>query len=114
MKNWNRISLAAAAIAGLVASFAAIQPALADGAKLTIHNGLSQDVDIVVWEGDGDHKKGDAGGITAGHFPAGAAGSANVTKCHFTVYLFAKDGSVHHKQFTDCSITDITIKDADH
>jgi hypothetical protein len=82
------------------------------GADLHIHNKTGSDVEVYVFEDSSVHKSRD-GGAHSGDLKNGETGTAHVTACHFSVVLFHGNDS-YHSEFSDCSITDITISAANH
>jgi hypothetical protein len=101
------IGLAVSALAGLTAALVPIAPAKAAGADLTIHNDTGTDVDVYIAEGE-NAKHGDKGEVKGAHIKNGEHATGHVTLCKFHVFLVHGE-DVYHKQFTDCSITDIHI-----
>lgn len=109
MKNRTiGLGLATVFAAGAAAlMFSSAPAAAATGADLTIWNDTGTDVEIYIFEDERVHKT-KAGGVHAGDLAKGAHGSAHVKACKFSIVLF-HGADAYHKEFTNCSITDIHI-----
>ncbi len=102
------IGFVASLAAGIGALLLSSAPAAAGtGADLKIHNETGTNVEVYIFEDASVHKD-KANGLHSGDLKNHETGVAHVKACKFSIVLF-HDKDAYHKEFTDCSITDITI-----